>query len=89
MEQRSAPSNLDEAQRIMQDSRKLKQILTSPEVRTMMQLLGKQNGDALKAAAMRAKNGDPDALKQMMDQLSQTGEGAAVLEKLGRDLAQP
>lgn len=71
-----------EAAELMKDTAKLKALLQSPETRRLMELLTAKNGDGLRRAAEQAKRGDTTALSGMMNQLTQSDEGARLVNQL-------
>lgn len=87
MENRPSPIQHPEMQELLRDSRRLESLMASPEVRRMIQLLDSRHGAALKAAALRAKQGDPTELKEMVAGLTRSEEGAALADRLNRDIS--
>lgn len=80
------PSNLDELKRdpkaaaLLKNRELLQSLLSSPDTRRLMELLGRNGGAELKTAA----RGDTKTLAGMVRQVMDTREGAALVEKLGR-----
>ena len=81
------PSNLDELKRdpkaaaLLKNRELLQSLLSSPDTRRLMELLGRNGGAELKTGAAK---GDTKALAGMVRQVMDTREGAALVEKLGR-----
>lgn len=80
------PLQSPEVQALLKDSAKLKEMLSSPEVRQLAEMLNARSGGDLKRAATAAKAGNTEQLAQMMKGLSATGEGAQLLASLQRKL---
>ncbi len=76
----------DEAAALLGDREKLKALLQSPETRRLMELLRSQNGDELKDAAQQARQGDAAGLTAMMQKLMDTGEGAALVNQIEKQV---
>ncbi len=76
----------DEAAALLSDKEKLKTLLQSPETKRLMQLLRSQNGDHLKDAAQQARQGDTASLTAMMQKLMKTGEGAALVSQIEKQV---
>lgn len=76
------PLQTPDAQQLLRDSAKLKELLSSPEVRRLMELLNARSGGNLKSAAQNAKGGDTSQLEQLMQGLSSTEEGAMLIAQL-------
>jgi len=77
---------LGEKARTIKDKGAIQQLLKSDDTRRMMDMLGSQNDvqDAAKAAAA----GDPAQLMGMMQQLMNTKEGAALVERITKQARQ-
>ena len=87
------PSNLDELKRdpkaaaLLKNRELLQSLLSSPDTRRLMELLGRaldklsEEAAELKTAAAK---GDTKTLAGMVRQVMDTREGAALVEKLGR-----
>ena len=59
----------------------LAQLAGSAEARQLMELLNQQGG--VRQAAKAAAGGDTAALMGMVEQLMKTGEGAALVDRIG------
>ena len=70
----------------MQDKEKLRQVLSSPEVRRLAAVLNAQSGGQLRQAARSAQSGNTAQLEQMMHTLSASPDGARLLEQLQKKL---
>lgn len=79
-------SGLPNAEALMQNQEKLRQMLSSPEVRRLASLLNAQSGGQLQQAARSAKSGNTAQLEQMMRTLSTSPDGAQLLEQLQQKL---
>ncbi|NCE63380.1 hypothetical protein D1159_02000 [Pseudoflavonifractor sp. 524-17] len=82
------PNNLDQlmndpkAAGLLKNRAALEALLRSPDTQKLMSMLEQAGGDGLQKAAASAANGDPSALKGMMDQVMRSEEGAAVVNRL-------
>ena len=74
------PMQTPEAQELLKDSARLREMLSSPEVRRLAELLNARSG--LRQAAQSAKGGDTAQLEQLMQGLSSTEEGARLIAQL-------
>ncbi len=59
----------------------LGRLARSGDARKLMELLNRQGG--VQEAAQAAAGGDTRALMEMMDRLMRSGEGAALVERIG------
>ncbi len=75
------PMNTPEAQALLRDTARLREALSSPEVRRLAELLNAGSG-GLRQAAQSAKAGDTAQLEQLMRGLSSTEEGARLIAQL-------
>lgn len=75
------PMQTPEAQELLKDSARLREMLSSPEVRRLAELLNARSG-GLRQAAQSAKGGDTAQLEQLMQGLSSTEEGARLIAQL-------
>ena len=80
--QTNDPLKSAQAQALLGDPAKLKRLLSSPEVRKLAQLLEQTSGGGLKQAAGAAKAGNPKQLTELMQGLSASPEGAALMQDL-------
>lgn len=87
MSQAKNPFRSAEAEALLKDNGRLRELLRSPETKRLMELLKSQNGSALQQAAQRARQGDCAGLNAMLQNLMETGEGARLAEKLSADCA--
>lgn len=71
-----------QAARLLGDPAGLKALLSAPETQQLMALLNQNAGGGLKAAAQAAVGGKPEALMGLLNQVTQSKEGAAAMEKL-------
>lgn len=76
------PMNTPEAQALLRDTARLREALSSPEVRRLAELLNAGSGGGLRQAAQSAKAGDTAQLEQLMRGLSSTEEGARLIAQL-------
>ena len=76
------PMHTPEAQALLKDTARLRQMLSSPEVRRLAELLNAFSGGNLRQAAQSARGGDSSQLEQMMRSLSSTEEGARLIAQL-------
>lgn len=82
MAQKNDPMNSPQAQTLLGDPARLKSLLASPEVRRLAQILDKNSGGGLKQAAGAARAGNTAQLTELMQGLSASPEGAALMRKL-------
>lgn len=71
-----------QAARLLGDPAGLKALLSAPETQQLMALLNQNAGGGLKAAAQAAAGGKPEALMGLLNQVTQSKEGAAAMENL-------
>ena len=76
------PMHTPEAQALLKDTARLRQMLSSPEVRRLAELLNASSGGNLRQAAQSARGGDSSQLELMMRSLSSTDEGARLIAQL-------
>ena len=76
------PMQTPEAQELLKDSARLREMLSSPEVRRLAELLNARSGGGLRQVAQSAKGGDTAQLEQLMQGLSSTEEGARLIAQL-------
>lgn len=77
-----------QAARLLGDPAGLKALLSAPETQQLMALLNQNAGGGLKAAAQAAAGGKPEALMGLLNQVTQSKEGAAAMEKLQKKTGQ-
>ena len=82
MAQTNDPMKTAQAQALLGDPARLKSLLSSPEVRRLAQMLDKNSGGGLKQAAGAARAGNTAQLTELMQGLSASPEGAALMQKL-------
>ena len=81
-------SNLDELMKdpkaagLLKNKDLLKNILSSPDTKRLMNLLNQNAGGGLQSAAAAAANGDPSQLTGLLNQVMQSKEGAQVVGRL-------
>ena len=68
--------------KIIGNLEKVKSVLASPSGRETLKLLSGGGGDALKAAAAAAMEGDKDAASRMISTLTSTPDGAKLLQSV-------
>lgn len=74
-------------EKLQNDRGALERLMRSPDGTRLMQLLTqKDGGAALKNAAGSAARGDTAQMAQLVQQLMQSDEGAAIAERLRRSL---
>lgn len=74
-------------EKLQNDRSALERLMRSPDGTRLMQLLTqKDGGAALKNAAGSAARGDTAQMAQLVQQLMQSDEGAAIAERLRRSL---
>ena len=73
-------------QQLNQDPATVQRLLSSQDGRKLVELMSRANGGAaLQQAAMSAMRGDPGQMTQMINQLMQSPEGAALVERINRE----
>ena len=81
-------SNLDELMKdpkaagLLKNKDLLKNILSSPDTKRLMNLLNQNAGGGLQSAAAAAAKGDPSQLTGLLNQVMQSKEGAQVVGRL-------
>lgn len=70
-----------QAARILGDPATLKNILSSPETQKLVSLLQQVGGNGLKTATQNAAKGQPEALLQLLEQVTGSPEGAKAAEE--------
>lgn len=85
------PQNFDlfhapETAALLKNKAALQAILSSPETRQLMSALSQQNGNHLKDAAQKAKQGDLSSLSAMVSNLAASPQGNQLIEKLQSSL---
>jgi len=68
--------------KIISNLEKFQRILDTPEGKRLLANLAGNGGDALKKAAIEAKNGDENAAKTLLSSLLKTKDGAALLSQI-------
>lgn len=68
--------------KILSNLDKFQKILDGPEGKKLLSNLAGGGGDALKKAALDAKNGDQNAAKRMISSLLQTKEGSNLISQI-------
>jgi len=79
------PQNLKQdpqAAKLLNNPAALKDLLSAPETKKLMDLLNRQAGSGLQSAAQAAAQGKPDALMGILDQVMHSQEGATAVESL-------
>lgn len=72
-------------QQMNQDPATVQRLLTSQDGRRLIQMMSQANGgQALQQAANNAIRGDTSQIMQMVNQLVQTPEGAALVERINQ-----
>lgn len=77
-----------QAAKLLGDPAGLKALLSAPETQQLMALLNQNAGGGLKAAAQAAAGGRPEALMGLLNQVTQSKEGAAAMENLQKKTGQ-
>lgn len=74
-------------ERLKNDRGALEQLMRSPDGQRLMQLLTRSDGGAaLKSAAGSAARGDTAQMAQLVQQLMQSEEGAALTDRIRRSM---
>ncbi len=72
-------------QQLNQDPATVQRLLTSQDGRKLVEMMSKANGGAsLQQATMNAMRGDSGQLSQMINQLMQSSEGAALVDRINQ-----
>lgn len=69
---------------LLENQAALRQLLSSPDTRKVLQLLRAKTGEQLQSAAQSALAGDPSALQRLAEDLSKDPAGAEAMDRLGR-----
>ena len=76
------PMQTPEAQELLKDSARLREMLSSPEVRRLAELLNARSGGACGRRPRAPREGMTAQLEQLMQGLSSTEEGARLIAQL-------
>lgn len=71
-----------QAAKLLSDPAGLKSLLSAPETQQLIDLLNQNAGGGLRAAAQAAAGGRPEALMGLLNQVTQSKEGAAAMAGL-------
>ncbi len=72
-------------QQLNQDPATVQRLLTSQDGRKLVEMMTRANGGtAIQQAAMNAMRGDSTQITQMINQLMQSPEGAALVERINQ-----
>ena len=82
MTQKTDPMQTPEAASLLRNPQRLRELLKAPETRQLMELLRRQNGSQLHAAAEQARQGDSSALSGMLREMTRSQAGAEAMEQL-------
>ena len=86
MTQKMDPVQTPEAAALLKNPARLKALLQSPETKRLMELLSSRNGAGLKQAAEQARKGDSAALTEMLRQVTDSSEGATLVNQIQSNL---
>lgn len=75
-----------QAAALLKNKAALQQLIQSQDAQRLVALLNSQSGGGLSNAAQQAGKGDPGALMSLVHQLSQSAEGAELMERLRQQL---
>ena len=92
MEKQNNPDVLSQipgARKLLEDREGLEALLRSPDTRALLTLLEQQAGGQLQQAADAAGRGDVRPLMNLVDQLQQSREGAAAVERFQKTVPGP
>ncbi|HJB56166.1 MAG TPA: hypothetical protein H9714_01290 [Candidatus Flavonifractor intestinipullorum] len=92
MEKQNNPDVLSQipgARKLLEDREGLEALLRSPDTRALLTLLEQQAGGRLQQAADAAGRGDVRPLMNLVDQLQQSREGAAAVERFQKTVPGP
>ena len=73
-----------QGKQLLENQAALRQLLSSPDTRKVLQLLREKTETQLRSAARSALAGDPTALQKLAEDLSRDPAGAAAIQRLGR-----
>ena len=71
-----------QAAQFLNNKAHVQQMLQSPDVQHLMQLLQKGGANGLQAAAQSARQGDPAALVRLVEQVMSSPDGARTVQKI-------
>lgn len=77
-----------EAAQLLKNKEAILGLMKSPDTQRLMELLNQKAGGGLKSAADAAAKGDASALMGLVGQVMQSKEGAAVVERLNKNIPQ-
>ena len=75
-----------EAAALLKNKEALTRIMSSPDTKSLMEMLNRQAGGSLKGAADAAMKGDARALAGIVEHLMQSKEGAEVVGRISGTL---
>ena len=73
-----------QAAKLLSDSAGLQALLSAPETQKLMELLNRSAGASLQTAAQAAAKGKPQDLMGLLNQVMQSPEGAALVERINK-----
>lgn len=79
-------ANTEEMARLLKDRNALQALLQSSDAQQLIRLLTTQNGAQLQSAAKQASNGDSKALTEMLGKLTNSQEGAQLVNRLQKQI---
>lgn len=75
-----------EAAAFLKNTKKVEELVHSPDTRALMDLLNEQAGGSLKGAVDAARTGDPSQLMDIMNRFMKDPRGAEAVNRLSQDL---
>ncbi len=75
-----------QAKQLLENQKAIRQMLSNPETRKVLQSLQKKNVSQLQAAAQSALQGDTTALTGVLQELSADPQAAKAMEQLNKTL---
>lgn len=75
-----------QAKQLLENQKAIRQMLSNPETRKVLQSLQKKNMSQLQAAAQSALQGDTTALTGVLQELSADPQAAKAMEQLNKTL---
>ena len=75
-----------QAKQLLENQKAIRQMLSNPETRKVLQSLQKKNLSQLQAAAQSALQGDTTALTGVLQELSADPQAAQAMEQLNKTL---
>lgn len=75
-----------QAEKLLKNKSAMEDLVKSPDTKRLMDLLNKNSGGSLKAAAEAAMKGDTTQIMGLMDRIMKDPEGAKVVDRINQSI---